>query len=133
MRWRSAFGPATALCLMALLWFWYMAAANYSYQWLAGTYDYRGASVTSTLALHQDGAFEQHGTFGIERKSSSGTWRRVGEGGVVFSKEFLSIPGESVRKDGQVDGIVTKRFLGFFPQIDLSIDGGGPVFKRKIL
>lgn len=132
MKWRSVVAPVGVLCFLALLWCWYMAAADYSYSWLAGTYEYRSATVASKVVLRQDGTFEQQRAIGAEVKSVSGRWRRVGEGGVVFSKEFLNIPYEESREDGQVDGTVTKRFLGFFPKIVLSNNSGGPLFNRKL-
>jgi hypothetical protein len=77
----------------ALLVGWYCIAANYDYAALAGAYSFRGDGVASKLLLHKDHSFHQEVVEKGEKKEADGTWHRVGEGGVSFSKEFLRLPG----------------------------------------
>src|ERR1039458_1820922 len=72
---------------------WYYVAANYDYGALAGTYSFHGDDVSSTLLLRSDRSFHQEVLERGQRKVADGSWRRIGEGGVNFSKEFLRIPG----------------------------------------
>ena len=105
--------------------------ADYSYCAVSGVYKAEGGGATSILRLNDDLTFKQETHRGDETLRARGTWRRIGEGGIVFSKEFLRANGESARADGQVDGEVVKRF-GFFFTIPIqSSGGGGRVFYKR--
>lgn len=116
--------------LLALCWMLYCAMADYSYRAVSGVYKAVGGGTTSILRLNADRTFEQDTVRGDERLHAQGTWRRNGEGRVVFSKEFLRVNGESARTDGQVDGEVVKRF-GFFYTIPMESSWGGRVFYKR--
>ncbi len=111
---------------------WYSVAANYSYGAVSGTYSLRHDGEESTLVLKRDRSFQQELKHDGRVERSQGTWRRIGEGGVVLSKEFLKLPGQVTRADGQADGEVRKN-LGLFISIALAPDPGGPVFHKKLL
>lgn len=72
---------------------WYSIAANYDYGAVSGTYSLRNDRDESTLVLRKDRSFQQELKHDERVERAQGTWRRVGEGGVVFSKEFLKLPG----------------------------------------
>jgi hypothetical protein len=55
-----------------------------------------------------------------------------GEGGVVFSTDFLIVGGQETRPDGQVGGDFKKRF-GLIPSIAFRPNPGGPVFHKELL
>jgi hypothetical protein len=116
--------------LLCLCWVLYWVIADYSYGAVSGTYKADVGGTTSILHLHADRTFEQDTVQGGERLQARGTWRRIGEGRVVFSKEFLRVNGESVRADGQVDGVVEKIF-GLFFTIRINPDPGGRVFYKR--
>ena len=116
--------------LLALGWVLYSAMADYGYRAVSGVYKASGGGTTSTLRLNADRTFVQDTVRGGERLHAQGTWRRNGEGRVVFSKEFLRENGESARPDGQVDGEVVKRF-GFFITIPIESSWGGRVFYKR--
>ncbi len=118
--------------LAAVFWCWYMVAADYSYRAVSGTYLYQGAGESSTLVLRQDQSFQQDLNSDGKMEHAQGTWRRVGEGGVVLSKEFLKVKGQEVRSDGQADGAIEKRFAGFFPSIRFEPQFNGPKFNRRL-
>ena len=117
--------------LIVLFWVWYCVAANYSYGAVSGTYSLQHNGEESTLVLRRDRSFQQELKHDGRVEQSQGTWRRIGEGGVVFSKEFLKLPGQVTRSDGQADGEVRKS-LGLFMSIALTPDPGGPVFHKKL-
>jgi hypothetical protein len=117
---------------VTLLVAWYIVAADYSYGAIAGKYVMRTPGETSTLILRANQTFEQELSRDGKIQRSNGTWRRVGEGGVVFSKEFLTVEGQERRPDGQADGQIRER-LGLLPSITFEPQPGGPRFVRKIL
>jgi hypothetical protein len=49
----------------------------------------------------------------------TGTWRRIGESGVAFSKEFLIVSGQEPGADGTAYGEFDKHF-GFLVSLTLS-------------
>jgi hypothetical protein len=116
----------------ALLVAWYIVAADYSYGAIAGEYVMRTPQENSALILRANQTFEQELSRAGKIQRSNGTWRQIGEGGVVFSQEFLTVEGQERRPDGQADGQV-KKTLGLIPSIIFEPEPDGPRFKRKIL
>jgi len=108
-----------------------MIAADYSYGAVAGTYAYRSNGEESTLILKKDRTFLEEVTREGKVESAQGTWRCVGAGGVVFSREFLAVKGQQVRSDGQADGEVEKSFLELIPSIVFEPQFHGPRFHRR--
>lgn len=122
---------AVVVLLAILSWGWYSVAANYSYGAVAGRYTFRLNGYESILVLNDDQTFQQELKGNGSVAHAQGSWRRVGEGGVVFSKEFLKVSGQDTRPDGQIDGEIKKHF-GLFLSIVFRPDPGGPVFHRKL-
>ena len=118
--------------IIAFLLCWYTVAADYGYRAVSGTYLFQCDEETSTLILRQDRSFQQDLNRDGKIQHVQGTWRRIGEGGVVFSKEFLKVKGQEVRSDGQADGEVEKRFAGFFPSIRFEPQFKGPKFNKRL-
>ncbi|MFZ1005675.1 MAG: hypothetical protein WAN65_02485 [Candidatus Sulfotelmatobacter sp.] len=115
-----------------LFWVWYSVAADYGYSAVAGTYTLQQSGEISTLVLRPDRSFQQEVTRAGKVDRAQGSWRRIGEGGIVFSKEFLKVAGQEVRSDGEADGQVEKRCLGLLFSITLNPDPGGPTFRKKL-
>jgi hypothetical protein len=113
---RVSFGIFIAIAIFFL---WYSAAADYGYRAVSGTYTFTSNEERSTLVLKSDRSFQQelsrHGK--VER--ATGTWRRIGESGVAFSKEFLIVAGQEPGADGTAYGKFHKRF-GFLVCLILS-------------
>ncbi|MGD0649126.1 MAG: hypothetical protein ABR971_14155 [Acidobacteriaceae bacterium] len=78
---------------------WFNIASDYDPPRLAGTYTFHNANVSTVLKLKADETFSQTLTINGQTKSAQGTWHRIGEGGVVFSGEFLRLPGERSAAD----------------------------------
>jgi len=97
---------------------WYAVVSDYGDSVTSGTYHLAQNGETSTLVLKPDHSFQQElNKFGrVER--ATGTWRRIGEGGVAFSKEFLTVSGQELDPDGTAFGDVNKDF-GFLVSIKL--------------
>ena len=120
------------VAVLAVLWCWYMVAADYSYKAISGTYLYQGAGESCTLVLRQDQSFQQDLNRDGKFVHAQGAWRRIGEGGVAVSKEFLKVEDQEVRSDGQADGQIDKRFAGLFPAIRFEPQSSGPKFNRTL-
>lgn len=116
------------LLVISVFWGWYMVAADYGYGIVAGTYVYRGAGESSTLQLKSDRSFTQERNRAGKIEYRTGTWRRVGEGGIVFSSDFLAVGNSHQRPDGEVDGSILKSFLELVPNVVLE---DGPRFHRS--
>jgi hypothetical protein len=111
-------GGVVALLFLCFV-IWYVIAADYSDKVASGSYHLSQNDETSTLILKSDHSFQQelskHGR--VER--ATGTWRRIGEGGIAFSKEFLTVSGQEPGADGTAYGEIHKRF-GFLVSITLA-------------
>jgi hypothetical protein len=112
---------------------WYWVAADYSYSAVAGTYTFQSNGETSTLILKKDQSFQQVLTRQGKVERVQGTWRRIGEGGVNFSKEFLPVGNVQVSPDGSTYGVVQKHFFGLIPSIVLGENRNhGPIFHIQL-
>jgi hypothetical protein len=117
---------------IALLWGWYMIAADYGYDMVAGTYVYRGTDGSSTLVLRKDRSFVQERIRAGKSEYRNGTWSRVGEGGILLSKEFLEIGNTQPRPEGEAYGEIRKSFLELIPYLVLGTDrDNGRTFRRQ--
>ena len=117
----------------AVFWIWYMVAADYSYGAVAGTYSFRSDGERSTLILKKDQTFQQELIRQGKVERVQGTWRRLGEGGVNFSKEFLPVGNVQTASDGSTYGEVQKNFFELIPSIVFGPDRGhGPRFHIQL-
>jgi hypothetical protein len=120
------------LALFVLLWFGYGYVADYEDSVASGSYVSRTGGVTSTMILRIDHSFHQERTTGEEKEQADGTWRRIGEGGLVFSKGFLELPGQRVMSDGTAYATLYKT-LGLWPFISMDSTTTSPIFRKKLL
>jgi len=121
-----------AVLIVLLFWVWYVWAADYGYTALSGTYTFSRSGQQSTLVLFSSRVFHQELSHSGTVERAEGTWRRIGEGGVVFSKEFLKVAGQRVRQDGQADGQVIKSVGGLFVSIVFEGNNGDLAFHKKV-
>lgn len=103
--------------LFGVLWIWCCVAADYGYKAVSGTYTFDRGQERSTLILDRNQSFEQELRTAGHIEHTRGSWRRTGEGGVVFSKDFLTVVGQQRGAGGQVHGQVRKGFGGLFVSI----------------
>jgi len=124
---RAAFGIFLPLILF---WGWYIVAANYDYNALAGTYVFDGNREQCTLYLRRDRTFVQELGRSGETQKSQGHWNRYGQSHVSFSHEFLKLSGEEMNAEGQAHGQFDKT-LGIFPTLVLAPLPNGPKFRKR--
>lgn len=79
---------------------WCTAAMNYGDSVAVGKYRFIGNREISTLVLKPDHSFQQDLQIGGIKGHGEGTWRRIGEGGIAFSKGFLAVSGDEPGPDG---------------------------------
>lgn len=89
---------------------WYIIDSDYSDAVASGTYHLAQGDERSTLVLKSDHTFQQELRHSGKERHAVGTWRRVGEGGIAFSKEFLVVTGQEPGADGTPYGEIHKDF-----------------------
>jgi len=89
---------------------WYSVASDYGDGVASGTYHLAENGEISTLTLKTDHSFQQELSEHGEVKRASGTWHRVGEGGISFSKNFLPVSGQELGPDGTAYADMHKQF-----------------------
>jgi hypothetical protein len=89
---------------------WFVVASDNSDASASGTYRLARNGLTSTLILLPDHSFRQEVSDSKEIQRAEGSWRRVGQGGVVFSRDFLTFPGEQRGEDGTAFSDMERRF-----------------------
>jgi hypothetical protein len=123
---------AGALVLLVFC-IWYSFTADYGYSAVSGTYAYQSNEESSVLMLRKDRVFLQERTSHGKTERAQGTWRRIGEGGIVLSAEFLPVGQINAETDGSVYGDVQKSFLELIPSIVLGTDTSNrPIFHRML-
>jgi len=98
---------------------WYTIASDYGDGVTTGTYRLAEGGESSTLVLKLDHSFQQELRRAGKTEHAAGTWRRVGEGGIAFSHEFLAVSGQELGADGTPYGEIHKN-LGFLVSLTLS-------------
>jgi hypothetical protein len=122
---------------------WYCMAANYDYDALAGTYTFSGNRETSKLILKSDRTFQQELRNDGKLEIATGTWYRIGEGGVDFSLGFLRIPGARKYREefpDHLDGTAAdeqyfghfEKVLGIYPELKLNANPPGPTYYKRL-
>jgi hypothetical protein len=97
---------------------WLAVATDYGDSVAVGKYRFAGNGETSTLVLKPDHSFQQDLQIGNTKQHGEGTWRRLGEGGIAFSKEFLIVSGDEPGPDGTTYSDMHKA-LGLFLSLRL--------------
>ena len=98
---------------------WLVIASAYGDSVAVGTYYLRQGGESSNLVLKADHTFQQEISRGGATLRCNGEWRRIGEGGLAFSKQFLPVSGQEIGADGTAYGELQKT-LGVFPSIALA-------------
>jgi hypothetical protein len=102
------------LCLFA----WAVVAMDYGDRVAVGTYSFKRDGESSTLTLSPDHTFHQILRRGSDERHADGTWRRIGQGGFFFSKDFLVVTGDEPEPDGTTFCDMQK-LLGLYPSLRL--------------
>jgi hypothetical protein len=139
---RASYAIGSILLAFVLFCVWFNIASDYDPPRLAGTYTFHSANLSSIFVLKADQTFTQKLTTDGQTKYAQGTWHREGEGGVVFSGDFLRLPGQRSYADSPGSEEASwphPEFNGHFEKIltmypKLSLDGGSNeiVLHRKL-
>jgi hypothetical protein len=116
--------------LLLLFTIWYSVASNYGDHAVSGTYTYKESAETSILILREDHSFQQALSRSGNIHHTEGKWRRLGQGGIAFSREFQEVSGQQLGPGGQYFGEVKKKFT-LFTFIALDPQLGGPIFHKR--
>ena len=133
MKARGAGFAIWLLFVFVVLWFGYSWIADYGDRVASGTYAAVVDGQTSTLLLRPDHTFHQVRIANGMSAQADGTWRRFGEGGLVFSKSFLAMPHEQISADGSAYGALYKTLGVWPPFISFTSSTKSPIFKRRLL
>lgn len=102
-----------AVCILLLAGLgicWFVVASDYSDAAASGTYQWANNGMRSTLVLRPDHSFWQELRDSSGVQNAEGTWRRLGEGGVAFSRDFLTLPGQQRGEDGTAYSDMQRKF-----------------------
>ncbi len=122
---KGAVGLLAGFLVLAI---WGYFALNYSDAAIAGTYSLGNNDVV--LGLTQDHSYKEVVQRDGQQRIAIGTWRKIGEARLVFSAEFITVPGQNARANGEADGEF-RRQLGIFRSIKLGMETNGPVLRRR--
>jgi hypothetical protein len=122
---------------------WYAIAADHNYGALSGTYTSSGNGESSILVLKSDQTFQQQLRHDGKDDQATGTWHRIGEGGVDFSIGFLRIPGAKQYREefpDHLDGTPAddqyyghfEKILGIYPILKLNANPPGPTLHKRL-
>ena len=124
-----------AICILgafAVFWFGYIWIADYGDGVASGTYEALVDGQKFTLLRSPDHTFRQTRVSGGVSVQAKGTWRRVGEGGLVFSETFLAMPHQDTMSDGTTYGALYKTLGIWPPYISLASSTRSPIFKKRL-
>jgi hypothetical protein len=101
---------AAALLLgaFAVFWFGYIWIADYGDAVASGTYQALADGQETTLVLRPDHTFHQTRVSSGVPVHGDGTWRRIGEGGLVFSGAVLVLPHQRLMPNGDAYATLNK-------------------------
>jgi hypothetical protein len=119
------------LAIVSMLWFGYMWVADYGDGVTAGTYEALVDGQRSTLLLRRDHTFHQTRLGGGVSAETDGTWRRIGEGGLVFSGGMLPLPRQLLMPNGDAYATLYKSY-GIWPFMSLDSSTTSPIFRKSL-
>ncbi|MEG9435823.1 hypothetical protein JAO29_06560 [Edaphobacter sp. HDX4] len=100
-----------ALLMACLVWWW--MSWDFSDQFVAGKYIAKSKGQRTILVLNADHSFTQEiNANGAATIHANGLWRRLGQGGVVFSENFLR-SSNAAASDNEIYGSLENTF-GFW-------------------
>ncbi len=112
-----------------LLWYW--GSDDVRPSDIPGTYILRNHDVASSLTLQSDQTFQEEIAANEQVRRAHGSWKLVGESGLIFSPEFLPLPGQTIDPGGAADADITKRFGVIW--INLHTGSSKLAFQKKLL
>ena len=121
---------ALLLGAFAIFWFGYIWIADYGDGVASGTYEALAEGQRTTLVLRPDHTFHQTRVSSGATLQGDGTWRRIGEGGIVLSGSVLALPGQRLMPNGDAYATLNKT-AGIWPHSSLSTPPRPLQFTRR--
>ena len=125
---------AAALLLgaLAVFWFGYIWIADYGDRVASGTYEALADGQKTTLVLRPDHTFHQTRVNSGVLVQGDGTWRRIGEGGLVFSGAVLALPHQRLMPNGDAYATLYKTAGIWPPFISLDSTTAAPIYRKSL-
>ena len=99
---------ALFLGVIVIFWFGYIWVADYEDGVASGKYEALADGQRTTLVIRPDHTFYQTRLSRGLSVEGQGTWRRIGEGGLVFSGKMLTLPHQRQTPDGDAYATLNK-------------------------
>ena len=119
------------LGVIVIFWFGYIWVADYGDGVASGTYEARANGQKTTLLLRPDHTFHQTSVSSGVSVQADGTWRRIGEGGLVFSGPILVLPHQRLMQNGDAYATLYKTW-GIWPFISLDSTATAPIYRKSL-
>lgn len=123
---------ALFLGVMAIFWFGYIWVADYGDGVVSGTYEALADGPRTTLVLKPDHTFHQTRVSKSGPMQGDGTWRRIGEGGLVFSGAILALPHQRLMPNGDAYATLNKTGGIWPPFISLDSTTTAPIYRKSL-
>jgi hypothetical protein len=123
---------ALFLGVIAILWFGYIWVADYGDGAASGTYQAIADGQRTTLVLRPDHTFQQTQVGSRITVQGEGTWRRLGEGGLVFSGTILPLPNQRLMPNGDAYATLNKTAGIWPPFISLDSTTTAPIYRKSL-
>ena len=128
----TAKAVALLLGLFVIFWFGYIWIADYGDGVASGTYEALADGQRTTLVLRPDHTFHQTRVSSGATLQGDGTWRRIGEGGLVLSGSVLALPGQRLMPNGDAYATLNKTAGIWPPFISLDSTTTAPIYKKSL-
>ena len=125
-------GAALILGAFAVFWFGYIWIADYGDGVASGTYEALADGQETTLVLRPDHTFHQTRVSSGVPVHGDGTWRRIGEGGLVFSGAVLALPHQRLMPNGDAYATLNKTAGIWPPFISLDSTTTAPIYRKSL-
>ena len=116
----------------AIFWFGYVWLADYGDGVASGTYEALAEGQRATLVLRPDHTFHQTRVRNGATVQGDGTWRKIGEGGLVLSGSVLALPGQRLMPNGDAYATLNKTAGIWPPFISLDSTTTAPIYKKRL-
>jgi len=124
-------GSLDSWCI-AVFWFGYIWIADYGDGVASGTYEALADGQETTLVLRPDHTFHQTRVSSGVPVHGDGTWRRIGEGGLVFSGAVLALPHQRLMPNGDAYATLNKTAGIWPPFISLDSTTTAPIYRKSL-
>lgn len=127
----TAKAVAGFLVVVVIFWFGYSWIADYGDGVASGTYEALVEGQRTTLLVRPDHTFHQTRVSGGVSAEADGTWRRIGEGGLVFSG-MLALPRQRLMPNGDAYAELYKTCGIWPPFISLDSTETSPILRKRL-